>query len=100
MADLIAGLVLGGIPILIWAVEKYHDPVKDYWRYDETLSTLRDNLFVQEKQLSITLENIGLQDPSPEEFEAFISHRFSGQRTEYLSIVAHMDDIVKGLMKK
>lgn len=100
MGDIIAGLVLGGIPIVLWALEQYHEPVKSYWRYDETLSTLRDNLFVQREQLSITLKNIGLHDPNPEEFNAFISKRFPDQRTEYLSIVAHMDDIVKDLMIK
>jgi len=85
---------------VIWALEKYHDPVKSYWRYDETLSTLRDNLFVQKEQLAITMKNIGLREPDLQKFDGFITRKFPNQRAEYLSIIGHMDGIVKELMDK
>jgi hypothetical protein len=100
MGDVIAGLVLGGILIVIWALEKYHDPVKSFWKYDDTLSTLRDNLFVQKEQLAVTMKNIGLYEPTAQEFEEFVTRKFPNQRAEYISIMKHMDDIVKDLMDK
>ena len=100
MADVIAGLVLGGIPIALWALEKYHDPVKSYWKYDMTLSTLRDNIFVQQQQLHITLRLIGLNQPSINELRECLEEKYPNNYEEYLSIIKHMDEITKGLLDK
>ena len=100
MADVIAGLVLGGIPIALWALEKYHDPVKSYWKYDMTLSTLRDNIFVQQQQLHITLRLIGLNQPTINELRECLEEKYPNQYREFLSIIKHMDEITKGLLDK
>jgi hypothetical protein len=100
MADVIAGLVLGGIPIALWALEKYHDPVKSYWKYDMTLSTLRDNIFVQQQQLRITLRLIGLNQPSINELRECLKEKYPNHYREFLSIIKHMDEITKSLLDK
>ena len=100
MADVIAGLVLGGIPIALWALEKYHDPVKSYWKYDMTLSTLRDNIFVQQQQLQITLRLIGLNQPSIVELRECLEEKYPDKHKEFLSIIGHMEELTKGLLDK
>ena len=100
MADVIAGLVLGGIPIALWALEKYHDPVKSYWKYDMTLSTLRDNIFVQQQQLHITLRLIGLNQPTINELRECLEEKYPNHYREFLSIIKHMDEITKDLLDK
>lgn len=100
MADVIAGLVLGGIPIALWALEKYHDPVRSYVKYDMTLSTLRDNIFVQQQQLQITLRLIGLNQPSIVELRERLEEKYPDQHREFLSIIKHMDEITKALLDK
>ncbi|KAF7505309.1 hypothetical protein GJ744_001012 [Endocarpon pusillum] len=99
MAEL-AGLALGGLPIVLWSLEKYHDPVRSCWRYDETLSSLRDNIFIQQEQLFKTMKNIGLHEPSLEDLEEYLRIQHPNKCTEYISIVGHMGDIIKKLMEK
>jgi hypothetical protein len=96
----ITGLVLGGIPLVLWALEQYHEPVKSYYKYDMTLSTLRNNIFVQQQQLHITLGLIGLDKPNITELRECIEEKYPSQRTEFLSIIGHMDKITKGLLDK
>ena len=98
MAEAVLGLVLGGIPLVLWALGKYHDPVKDYWKYDLTLSTLRDNIFVQQEQLNITLANIGLHRPTPDELEQHLRSTYPHKYKEFMSIIGHMDGVIKKLM--
>ncbi|OCL12217.1 hypothetical protein AOQ84DRAFT_386279 [Glonium stellatum] len=100
MADVIAGLVLGGIPIALWALEKYQDPVKSYFKYDMTLSTLRDNIFVQKQQLYVTFDLIGLSQPTIEELRVCLEEKYPNQHREFLSIIGHMEEITKNLLDK
>jgi hypothetical protein len=72
----IAGVVLGGIPIVLLALEKYHDRVKSYWKYEGVLSTLRNNIFVQQQQLRITLSLIGLNQPSVAELQECLKEKY------------------------
>lgn len=96
----IAGVVLGGIPIALLALERYHDPVKSYWKYDTTLSTLRSNIFVQQQQLLITLGLLGLEQPGFNEIAECLKDKYPSQHKEILSIVARMDKITKNLLDK
>ncbi len=99
MAEL-AGLAIGGLPVVLWSLEKYHDPVKSYWRYDQALSTLRDNIFLQQEQLSKTLKNIGLYEPSLEDLEEYLRIHYPNKCTEYMSTIGNMAAIIKQLMDK
>ncbi len=96
----VAGVVLGGIPVVLLALEKYHDPVKSYWKYDTTLSTLRTNIFVQQQQLRITLSLIGLEDASIDEVRECLKEKYPLQQQEFLSILQGMDNIITSLLHK
>jgi hypothetical protein len=63
----IAGLVLGTLPLVIWALEKYAEPFEFYNKYRITIETQRDNLVMQNLQLRATLAEIGLSDESTKE---------------------------------
>jgi len=99
MAEL-AGVVLGGIPIILWALQQYHDPVKSYRKYDMTLSTLRNNIFVQQQQLRATFSLIGLGQPSIDELRECLEEKYPYQREEFLAIIEHMDKIINDLLYK
>jgi hypothetical protein len=99
MAEL-AGVVLGGIPIVLWALKEYHDPVKSYRKYDMTLSTLRNNIFVQQQQLRSTVSLIGLGKPSIDELRECLEEKYPYQQEEFLSIIGHMDKIINDLLYK
>lgn len=96
----IAGLALAGLPIVIWCLEKYRDPVRSYSRYNDTLSTIRDNIFVQQQQLSKTLNNIGLHEPSLEDLEDYLRIQHPNRYTEYISIFGHMGATIEKVMGK
>jgi hypothetical protein len=99
----VTGVVLGGIPIILWALENYRvalNPAKDYWRYDSTLSIIKMNIFAQQEQLKVTLNNIGLQDASLTEVERHLRVRSPEKCDAFMNILGHMDKIVQRLMDK
>ncbi|KAI0550184.1 hypothetical protein F4679DRAFT_583678 [Xylaria curta] len=67
----VAGMVLGALPIAMVTVEKYLKglkPIECYKNYPQTLKGIRRNPFVQEQQLQLTLESIGLLKPILQDF--------------------------------
>ena len=96
----VAGGVLGRIPIAILAVEKYHDPVKNYWKYDTTLSTLRNNILVQQQQLRVTLSLIGLEQASINKVQERLEEKCLHQQEEFLSIIGGIEKITRSLLHK
>lgn len=99
----VAGAVLGGIPLILWALENYRkalNPAKDYWRYESTLRTIENNIFVQKEQLNVTFQNIGLQDASLTEVELYLRRRYPDKCDNFMNILGHMDKIVHKLMEK
>lgn len=96
----IAGLVLGGIPIAIWALEKYAEPLGAFHNYRTSIDTFRADLILQNRQLQTTLCNIGLgNEPSKEELRKCFDTKFSSISRELVSIVQRMDDVTAGLLK-
>lgn len=93
-----AGLVLGAIPIGIWALEHYQEPLEAYTDYHNTINTLKVNLQIQKMHLDTTLLSIGLRDPTPEELRACLRAKFPGRHEELLFIIAQMDELTAGLM--
>jgi hypothetical protein len=65
-----------------------------------TLSTLRDNIFIQQQQLHITLRLIGLYQPTIDELRECLEEKYPNQHKEFLSIIKQMDEITKGLLDK
>ncbi len=98
MAEL-AGLVLGGIPIAIWALEKYAGPVETYHRYHDVIRTLQADLFLQTRQLQLTFANIGLEQPSEGELRTCLEAKFPEIANYLLFIVQRMEDITADLLK-
>jgi hypothetical protein len=95
----VAGLVLGGIPIAIWALEKYAESLETYRNYHIVIQTLRTNLILQERQLQITLANIGLDKPTTEELKLCLQSRFPEAADHLLFAIQRMEDITADLLR-
>lgn len=97
----LAGLVLGGLPIALYAMDNYHRCLqvpKDYWRHKSTIKLLRSHIFVQHEQLQITLRSIGLTDPNFFRLE-LIRHNYPDKHEAFVDIISHMDGLLKRLME-
>ncbi|KAI2618441.1 hypothetical protein GGR54DRAFT_155856 [Hypoxylon sp. NC1633] len=100
MAETI-GLVLGGLPIAIWALEKYAEPFETFSHYGTSIETFKANLVLQEVQLKITLSNIGLGErPSREELRECFEKKFPHISHELLFMVQRMEEAIAKLLKK
>ena len=96
----VAGLVLGGIPLVIWALERYMEPLEAFHRYRTSIETFRTDLILQNRQLQTTFRNIGLgSEPTSEELRECFDAKFSSISRELMSIVQRMDDVTARLMK-
>ncbi|KAH8162986.1 hypothetical protein CIB48_g5268 [Xylaria polymorpha] len=99
----VTGLVLGALPIAILAVESYTKalkPIGSYKDYLQTLKGIRRNLFVQEQQLQVTLENIGLLKPTMPEVQQRLHQVYPECSSQFIDILEHMDSITSRLMDK
>lgn len=94
-----AGLVLGGIPLAIWALEKYAEPLEVYRNYHNVVSTLHANLILQKRQLETTLVNIGLENPSAVELQECFKAKFPDIHRELIFIIERMDESTGQLLK-
>jgi hypothetical protein len=96
----VAGLVLGGIPLAIWALEKYAEPFEAFHNYRTSIETFRTNLILQNWHLQTTLSNIGLgSEPSIDELRECFETKFPSISRELMVIVQRMDEVTAGLMK-
>ncbi|KAK7397939.1 hypothetical protein QQX98_012693 [Neonectria punicea] len=96
----VAGLVLGGIPLAIWALEKYAEPYEEFTNYRNSIDTFRANLTLQNWQLQATLSNIGLDnEPSIKELRECFETKFPSISRELMHVVQHMDEVTARLME-
>lgn len=94
------GLLLGGIPIAIWALEKYAEPFEAFHKYRTSIETFRTDLILQNRHLQTTFCNIGLgKEPSSEELRECFDTKFPGISRELMSIVQRMEAATASLMK-
>lgn len=59
----VAGVVFGALPLIVIALENYHkvqDKVADVRQWSQTIRTISDEIWAQERQLRVTLESVGL----------------------------------------
>ncbi|KAK4207499.1 hypothetical protein QBC37DRAFT_93067 [Rhypophila decipiens] len=96
----VAGLVLGGIPLAIWVLEKYAEPFEAFHRYHTSITTFKTDLILQNRQLHTTLSNIGLDNhPSIQELQQCFSTKFPTICDALLFIVQRMDETTSELLK-
>lgn len=96
----VAGLVLGSLPIAIWALGKYAEPLEAYSHYRTSIETFRTNLILQNRQLQTTLSSIGLgNEPSSEELRECFDSKFPDISHELVFLVERMDETATKLMK-
>ncbi|SPO04608.1 uncharacterized protein DNG_07293 [Cephalotrichum gorgonifer] len=97
----IAGLVLGGIPLIIWALDRYAEPFEAFHHYRTSIETLRTDLVLQNRQLQTTLSNIGLDnEPTIDELRECFATKFPSISRELESIIQRMGTAIYVLMKK
>lgn len=96
----VAGLVLGAIPIVIWALDKYSEPVKVYKNYHKNIKTFRSDLILQERRLQLTLSSIGLYNPTKDELRECVKSKFPTIADEVLHIIQDMEWVMADLMRK
>lgn len=99
----VAGIVLGALPIALYALDNYHKSLqltKDYLRYEATIKLIRRHIFVQHEQLQITLRSIGLVDPSPLQLEEHVRQLYPEKCDAFIDIIRHMESILTKLIEK
>ena len=97
-----AGLVLGAIPLVLYAFDNYErclGQVKDYWKYQSTLQTIRTHVFIQGEQLNVTLNGIGLTRPTRQELEEHLSEIYTKAKCdEFMAIIERMEALLARMM--
>ena len=119
----IVGFVLAALPLVISAVEHYHDgldPLKDYLRYNSTLKSLRTRLRIQQDLFEGTLKRLLLEELSTAQAQALfpdasqhadreqwnrpeikekIRNRLGGKYENFMDVVCEMETAMRRLMK-
>lgn len=98
----VAGVVLGGIPLVLYALDNYHrawNPAKDILQWGSTISTIQMNIFLQKQQLDTTLSNLGLHDPTRIELEERLRQHYPDKFEMFMQIIDAMEDNVANLME-
>ncbi len=95
----VAGLALGGIPIAIWALEKYAEPFEVFTNYHLAISTLKTNLELQRWQLEASLATLGLYQPTTAELRECLERRFPGRHGDLMFLVERMGIVTAKLME-
>ena len=99
MAEIV-GIVLGGIPLAIWALEKYAEPLEAWHDYRGSIESLHFDLNLQHRQLHVTLSNIGLPDkPSVDELREAFESKYPEISRELMAIIRRMDQTTAGLLR-
>ncbi|KAK5661837.1 hypothetical protein OQA88_9941 [Cercophora sp. LCS_1] len=105
----VAGVVLGAIPISLYALDNYKrclQAAKDVIRYEATATTFRQHVFIQKKQLELTLRNTGLhlfdgQLPMKTQLGEHLSRMYSaGECAEFMGIIEEMEKTMTRLLEK
>lgn len=95
----VAGLVLGGIPIAIWALGKSVDSVDTAIHYRSVITTFKADLKLQQQQLQLTLANIGLPEASTKELKEHFEQEYPDIADDLLTIIQRMEDAIADLLR-
>jgi hypothetical protein len=95
----VAGFVLAGIPIAIWALEKYAENYEAFTQHHITIKTLKTNLELQKWQLETTLAHVGLNQPTRGELQECFEKIFPDRSRDLMYIIQRMEDVTARLME-
>lgn len=98
-----AGLVLGVIPLVFYALDKYQDCLKfgrSYAKYKDTLMSIRDEVSVQQMLFHGTMETMGLYKSTYAELEECLQARFPDNHMQFMRCIKKMADTIDELMVK
>ncbi|KAG9513524.1 hypothetical protein KCV07_g8720, partial [Aureobasidium melanogenum] len=98
-----AGLVLGAIPLIFLALDKYQECLefgRSYTKYKDTLMSIRDEVFVQQKLFHDTMETMGLHTPTYLELEEHLQIRFPENHEQFMRYIRRMAATIDLLMVK
>jgi hypothetical protein len=98
-----AGLVLGAIPLIFLALDKYQECLEfgsHYKMYTETLTSIRDEVSVQQMLFEDTMETIGLHKPTYVELGNCLQDRLPENHKTLMRCIQRMDATITLLMDK
>jgi len=98
-----AGLVLGAIPLIFLALDKYQECLefgRSYARYTDTLMRIRDEVWLQQMQFHSTMETMGLYNPTYLELEDCLRERYPESHPVFMSYIRRMATTTNQLMAK
>ena len=99
----VAGVVLGGLPLALYAIDNYHRCLQmgtDFWRFDSTIKLIRNHVFLQQEQLHMTLRSIGLLNPTRDELEEHLRQLYPDKYDTFMDVIQHMEKLLAKLMDK
>jgi hypothetical protein len=99
----VAGLVLGAIPLIFLALDKYQACLefgKHYARYTDTLMSIRDEVSIQQMLFQDTMKAIGLHEPTYVELEDCLQIRFPEHHKTLVRCIKGMDSTIAELMER
>jgi len=97
------GLVLGAIPLIFLALDKYQDCLefgRSYAKYTDTLVSIRDEVSLQQLLFLDTMESMGLHNPTYMELEDCLRDRFPENQTTFMRYIRRMATTIDQLMAK
>ncbi|THX45471.1 hypothetical protein D6D08_10396 [Aureobasidium pullulans] len=99
----VAGLVLGGVPLIVMAMQSYREFLEyggNYLKYDDLLQEIKDAVSIQQDLLYGTFETIGLHEPNYDELGARLQELYPGKHDLFMREIRRMEVTVSELMKE
>jgi hypothetical protein len=98
----VAGIVLGAVPIILSALDSYksaYSSAKKFSKWYDTIQGIRNNIFIQKRQLDATLKELGLQDPTMKDVRAALESNWPDHCERFMQIIQDMDDLMNKVME-
>jgi hypothetical protein len=98
----VAGLVLGAVPLILYALDNYGrawKPAKDFYYWKDVIPEIKRDIFLQKVQLSATLANLDLTDPTMDEVEMALQKQCPDKCEQFMDILKQMDNLVNEVMR-
>jgi hypothetical protein len=100
--EVAAGLVLGAVPLILYALDNYGrawKPAKDFYNWKDVIPEINRDIFLQKVQLSATLANLDLKDPTMDEVEMALREQCPDKCEQFMDVLKQMDNLVNEVMR-